>query len=260
MSEDKRYYWLRLKKDFFKRHDIQILESKPNGKEYVLFYLKLLCESIDHKGMLRFSDELSYSDEMLATITNTDTATACDALCELNKLGMVEMLEDGTFYLKQVDNMIGQAEQDEHTRESTRQRVKAYRERKKQSNDSETLPKRYSNVTCNGEIEIEKEKEIDIKESREKKRKRFVPPTLDEVKAYCKERNNDVDAQKFFDYYEQGGWKDSKGNPVKNWKQKLITWENKQPKTEKPKSNTMHFSNERTNIDYEALKKRIIAN
>ena len=255
MSEDKKYYWLRLKKDYFKRHDIQIIESMPDGKEYVLFYLKLLCESIDHNGMLRFSDDLPYSDEMLATITNTKKEIACDALKHFVDLGLVEVLEDGTFYLKQVENMIGQAEQDEHTRESTRQRVKAYRERKKQSsNNTETLPKRYSNVTCNGEIE--KEIEIDIKESREKKRKRFVPPTLDEVKAYCKERNNNVDAQRFFDYYEQGGWKDSKGNPVKNWKQKLITWENKQPKTE----NKMHFGTERKNIDYDALLRSRVVN
>ena len=39
---DKKYYWLKLKKDFFKRHDIQIIENMPNGKDYVLFYLKLL--------------------------------------------------------------------------------------------------------------------------------------------------------------------------------------------------------------------------
>lgn len=55
--------------------------------------------------------------------------------------------------------------------------------------------------------------------------KRFVPPTLDEVKAYCLERKNNVDAQKFFDYFSASGWVDSKGNPVKNWKQKVITWE-----------------------------------
>ena len=253
MSDDKKYFWLRLKKDFFKRHDIQILESKPNGKEYVLFYLKLLCESIDHKGMLRFSDDLPYSDEMLATITNTDTATACDALCELNKLGLIEMLDDGTFYLKQVESMTGCETEWAEKKRQYREKLKT---EKGQTEDKPRTKKGH----VRQEIEIEKEIDIDIKESREKKRKRFVPPTLDEVKAYCKERNNDVDAQKFFDYYEQGQWKDSKGNPVKNWKQKLITWENKQPKTEKPKSNTMHFSNERTNIDYEALKKRIIAN
>ena len=55
--------------------------------------------------------------------------------------------------------------------------------------------------------------------------KRFVKPTLDEVKAYCQERGNNVDAKAFFDYYETGNWKDAKGKPVRNWKQKVITWE-----------------------------------
>ena len=55
--------------------------------------------------------------------------------------------------------------------------------------------------------------------------KRFVKPTLEEVQAYCKERNNKVDAKAFFEYYETGHWIDAKGNPVKNWKQKVITWE-----------------------------------
>ena len=56
-------------------------------------------------------------------------------------------------------------------------------------------------------------------------KKKIVPPTLDEVKDYCKQRKNSVDAQKFFDYFEASGWVDSKGNPVRNWKQKIITWE-----------------------------------
>lgn len=57
------------------------------------------------------------------------------------------------------------------------------------------------------------------------KAKKFVPPTLDEIKAYCKERNNNVDAQYFFDYFTVSNWVDSKGNKVKNWKQKVISWE-----------------------------------
>lgn len=53
----------------------------------------------------------------------------------------------------------------------------------------------------------------------------FEPPTLAEVEAYCKERGNSVDAKRFFDYFEANDWKDAKGNPVKSWKQKVITWE-----------------------------------
>ena len=53
----------------------------------------------------------------------------------------------------------------------------------------------------------------------------FIPPKFEEVAEYCKQRNNNVDAKRFFEYYEAGDWKDAKGNKVKNWKQKIITWE-----------------------------------
>lgn len=43
---NKKYYWLKLKKDFFHKHDVKIIEAMPNGKDYILFYLKLLCESL----------------------------------------------------------------------------------------------------------------------------------------------------------------------------------------------------------------------
>lgn len=55
--------------------------------------------------------------------------------------------------------------------------------------------------------------------------KEFTPPTLAEVEAYCTQRNNKVDAKRFFDFFDASGWVDSKGNKVRNWKQKVITWE-----------------------------------
>ncbi|MBQ5588007.1 MAG: hypothetical protein IIU73_05260 [Selenomonadales bacterium] len=65
------------------------------------------------------------------------------------------------------------------------------------------------------------------------KRTAFSPPTLADVEAYCKERRNSVDPQRFFDYYSAGGWKDKDGKPVKNWKQKMISvWEKKEDKHE----------------------------
>ena len=57
--------------------------------------------------------------------------------------------------------------------------------------------------------------------------KRFTPPTPEEVEEYVKSRGNKINAKAFYDYYTAGNWKDSKGQPVKNWKQKAITWENK---------------------------------
>ena len=61
------------------------------------------------------------------------------------------------------------------------------------------------------------------------KGREFIPPTLEEVQAYCKERSSPVDPKKFYEYFTAGGWKDAKGNPVRNWEQKLLTWEQYQP-------------------------------
>lgn len=66
-----------------------------------------------------------------------------------------------------------------------------------------------------------------------KEKNKFIPPTLEEIAAYCKERQNNVNAKKFYEYYSVAGWKDAKGNPVKNWKQKMIAnWEKEKPKAE----------------------------
>jgi hypothetical protein len=58
-----------------------------------------------------------------------------------------------------------------------------------------------------------------------KPKKKFVPPTLEEVRAYILEKRLNVDAQKFFDYYDAGSWHDGNGKAVKNWKQKCLTWD-----------------------------------
>lgn len=102
-----RFYWLKLKRDFFKRHDIQIIESMPNGKDYVLFYLKLMVESIDHEGELRFSDTIPYNEQMLSVVTNTNIDIVRSAIKLLTELGIVEVLDDQTLYLKEVKALIG---------------------------------------------------------------------------------------------------------------------------------------------------------
>lgn len=171
---DKKYFWLRLKRDFFKRHDVKILEAYPNGKEYLLLYLKLLCESVDHEGALRFSEKMPYTPEMLAILTDTDEEIVKNGLDVMLNLGLIEKAEDETLIMSGVQKLIGTFENDEHTRESARLRAKAYRERKKEKCDDNvtvTLPSHDSNVIRHGEIEkeLEIEKETDIELEKEKK-------------------------------------------------------------------------------------------
>lgn len=68
------------------------------------------------------------------------------------------------------------------------------------------------------------------------KPKRFIKPSLEEVKTYCQERQNNVDAERFVDYYEANGWKVGK-NPMKDWKAAVRTWErNRYDRSETDKS------------------------
>lgn len=95
--------------------------------------------------------------------------------------------------------------------------------------------------------------EDSIGKDSKKSTRKFVPPSLDEVKAYAHERGDKVDAVKFFDYYTTGGWVDAKGQKVKNWKQKMITWEGKQPPAAEKRKKIHNFSER--DIDYAELER-----
>ena len=107
IEKDKKFYWLKLDRRFFKQHEIVVIEGMPNGKDYILFYLKLLCESVSHEGNLRFSEEIPYDEAMLATITNTNIDIVRAAVQIFTKLHMMEILDDGTYFMSKVQGMIG---------------------------------------------------------------------------------------------------------------------------------------------------------
>ena len=106
-NDSKIYYWLKLSKNFFDNHKIRVIEGLPNGKDYILFYLKLMCESTSHEGTLRFDADIPYDEQMLATITITNIDVAHNALQIFDKLGMVKLDENGTYILPEVQNLIG---------------------------------------------------------------------------------------------------------------------------------------------------------
>ena len=178
MSEVKRFYWLKLKRDFFKRHDIMVIESMPNGKEYVLFYLKLMAESIDHEGMLRFNDTIPYNEDMLSTITNTNVDIVRNALKLLHGLGMVEVLSDQTIYVREVKKMIGS-----ETNYAEKMRESRARKKLPGGEGGTMLPHEGNNVNQSKSIDIEKD--LDIEEiKKERKKKESAPEkTLEAIEA-----------------------------------------------------------------------------
>lgn len=109
-NDSKRYYWLKLKEDFFDDEAIAWLEEQKNGKEYALFYLKLCLKALKNNGVLirHVGDMLiPYDAAKLGEITRTDVDTVIVALELLKKIGLVQMQENGAFFLKQLSSMVG---------------------------------------------------------------------------------------------------------------------------------------------------------
>ncbi len=90
-------------------------------------------------------------------------------------------------------------------------------------------------------------------------KKRFVKPTLEQIKEYCLERNNNVDSERFFNYYEANGWVQGKSRkPIKDWKACIRTWEQTEKKKDNPSwFNTEVTKEEMTEEELEELRKEL---
>ena len=87
---------------------------------------------------------------------------------------------------------------------------------------------------------------------REKENKKNMPPSVEDVSEYCRERNNGVDAQQFFDFYQSKGWKTG-SSAMKDWRAAVRTWERR-----KPKPSNSFVRTERHDYDMDKLEKEIL--
>lgn len=165
---NKKYYWLKLKENFFEEDTIAWIEEQPNGKEYSLFYLKLCLKSLKTNGLLiRNVGQMivPYDAKTLSKITNTDVDTVMVALELFKQIGLIQMLENGEIYLTQLENMVG-------SETSKAQLMRNKRAKDKQKTiEGNIVTKELPN--CYTEIEIEKdiEKDIEIEKELEKKKR-----------------------------------------------------------------------------------------
>lgn len=170
----KKYYWIKLKEDFFDDDAINWLEEQPKGKEYALFYLKLCLKSIKTEGVLIRTVGtmlVPYDMKKLSDITRTDFDTVIVAMELLKNIGLVEVLENGEIYLPRLQNMVGS--ETDKAEIMRKLRGKEQNETKGIGNNvTEVLPNCYSSLIGNNvteslpnrytEKEIEKEKDTEI--------------------------------------------------------------------------------------------------
>ena len=298
--QNKRYYWLKLKNDFFEGDEINWLEEQENGAVYILFYLKLCLWSLRSDGVLMRrvgKMEIPYDTKKLAEITGTPLPAAETAMALLTSAGLVEVQENGALFMPQMEDMTGseteraaimrkyrtpKTEKENHSEDSDREIevqssnhnvitmlpepnhnvitslpetdhiVDTEIEKELESElESETEPEKESDADT--ETEPEKESDADTESllyperdgapetrtttaaqagkgnfsgKRLDKAAQWVKPEPEEIAAYCAERQNGIDPEQFYDYYEANGWRMGQ-NPMRSWKAAVRTWERK---------------------------------
>lgn len=216
--------WIKIVVDIFDDEKIKLIEAMPDGDSIIVCWFKLLCLAgrQNNYGVLMLNDRIAYTDEMLATVFRRPLQTVRLALATFEEFGMIEII-NGAITIPnwgKHQNIEGI----DKVRDQTRERVARYRERQKLLIGS--------NVT--GNATVTESNGTDIEEDKEEERRnnnvvigqqrKFTPPTVEEVQAYCDDRKNGIDAQHFIDYYTANGWKVGR-NSMKDWKAAVRTWE-----------------------------------
>lgn len=186
MSESKKYYWLKLKSDFFDDDTIKFIEEQENGIKYSNFYLKLCLKSLKTDGkLIRLVGEtlIPYDVNSLSKLTGVDFDTVRSAMQLFESIGLIKILESGEIYLSQIDELIGS----ETDKAQIMRRIRA--EKKIGNNVTQMLPY----------IEIEKEKEIEkeidvaeITKCYEENIGLITPATAELLFDYLKDMNKDL--------------------------------------------------------------------
>lgn len=203
----KKYYWLKLKENFFGEKEVKKLRRIAGGDTYTVIYLKLMLLSLQDEGKLLFDGIEETFAEELALELDEDPENVKVTLVYLQRLGLLEEINEKEAFLTQVPEAIGQ----ETDKAAIMRRLRARQSMLIGNNVTEALPDHYT------DIDIEKDIEID------KKSRRFTPPSHDDVAAYITEKGYRMDADAFIDFYECKDWMVGK-NKMKDWKAAVRNW------------------------------------
>lgn len=227
--------WIKIAVDIFNDEKILLIEQMPDGYAIITVWFKLLCLAgkQNNSGVFMINDKIPYTEEMFASIFRMQLNTVRLALTTFENFGMVEIINKTLTIPKWGKHQ--SLDKIEKYKEYMRGYMREYRQKQiaitsGKSNHVNINSKINCDINVNS---AEQEQEQDIEQELNKgndgakapkPRKVFTPPTIDDVKAYCKERNNKVDPEHWYAHYAANGWKVGR-NKMKDWKHAVITWE-----------------------------------
>ena len=223
MADAKRYFWLKLREDFFTSTRIKKLRKMAGGDTYLIIYLKMQLKSIKTDGVLTWHGyDDSFADELAIDLDEEpDNVKVC--LAYLLACGLAETDDQINYFLPYAVLNVG-------SETDAAERMRKMRER---NSVTPMLQESYAGVTPEKDIEKDIELEIDKeipppnnippKGVAPQKKAKFVPPSVADVKKYCQEAHINIDEEHFVDFYASKGWKVGK-DAMKDWKAAVRNW------------------------------------
>ena len=156
MSDNKKYYYLKLKDNFFESDSMILLENMKDGYLYSNILLKLYLKSLKDSGRLMLNGRIPYNSQMIASVTRHQIGTVEKALEIFENLGLVDVLDNGVIYMLDIQNFIGESSTEADRKREYRARI----ESEKMSGQISGQMSEQKGRQNSPEIEIEKEIEI----------------------------------------------------------------------------------------------------
>ena len=207
MAENKKYYYLKLKENFFNSDEIVLIENMQDGILYSNILLKLYLLSLKYNGFLRLNENMTYTAQMIATITRHEIGTVERALNIFLQFGLILSAADGSIYMTNIEDMVGTS-----STEADRKRLARAEIKRLGGQTADKCPPNVLNLSDIRPPEIEIEKETDIKKESESERELYgryknVSLTLSEYEQLKKDYPiyTDKYIEKLSEYMESTG-------------------------------------------------------
>lgn len=155
MADKTKYYYLKIKENFFDTEDMKLLESMENGYLYSNILMKMYLLSLKHGGELIYKERIPYNSKMLATVLNHNIDIVEKAIKIFESLGLIEILDSGAIFMLDIQNYIGKSSDEAD-------RIRQYRN--KINNKKQEMLQMYDKSTTNfaniKDKDIDRDKDI----------------------------------------------------------------------------------------------------
>lgn len=163
MSDVKKYYYLKLKDNFFDSDEIIILESMQDGYLYSNILLKLYLRSMKNDGRLMFNERIPFNSTMLAQVTRHSVGNIEKAVKVFQELGLIDVMDNGAIYMLDIQNFIGKSSTEADRKRMYRAKIEAEKSGIELiGQESDKCPDKNP-----PELEIELEKELELEKKKD---------------------------------------------------------------------------------------------